>query len=131
MVHLIPSLLVWKEINWIEQVALSKWPINQFKPIQQKFVNLQYNMLGCLEDGTNKLLTKRLIFQVLFFFSWFLAKFFTKILSIYLFVILYNYKIKILSFECPKSIKSIQKIILGALDSWSTIYLSHRPSNQA
>ena len=34
-----------------------------------------------------------------------------------------------LSFECPKSIKSIKKMILGTSDSWSTIHLSHPPSN--
>ena len=32
-----------------------------------KSVNLQYNTLGCLDDGTNELLTKRLMFQVFFF----------------------------------------------------------------
>ena len=57
-----------------------------------------------------------------YFFSWFLAKFFAKILSIY-------FLIKIKSFECPKSTKSIKKIILGTSDSWSTIRLSHRPSD--
>ena len=40
-------------------------------------------------------------------------------------------KIKIKSFECPKSIKKYKKIILGTSDSWSTIRLSHRPSNSA
>ena len=32
-----------------------------------KSVNLQYITLGCLDDGTNKLSTKHLMFQVLFF----------------------------------------------------------------
>ena len=32
----------------------------------QKFVNLQYITLGCLDNGTNKSLTKSLVFQVLF-----------------------------------------------------------------
>ena len=40
-------------------------------------------------------------------------------------------KIKIKSFECTKSIKSIKKMILGTSNSWSTIRLSHRPSNPA
>ena len=35
---------------------------------QLKSVNLQYNMLGCLEDATNQWSTKRLMFQVSFFF---------------------------------------------------------------
>jgi hypothetical protein len=37
-----------------------------------KSVNLQYNMLGCLDDGTNESSTKRLMFQVSFFFHDFL-----------------------------------------------------------
>ena len=32
-----------------------------------KSVNLQYITLGCLDDGTNELSTKSLMFQVLFF----------------------------------------------------------------
>ena len=32
-----------------------------------KSVNLQYNTMGCLEDGTNELSTKSLMFQVSFF----------------------------------------------------------------
>ena len=39
-------------------------------------------------------------------------------------------KLKIKSFECPKSIKSIRKIILGTSDSWSTIRLSHCNATQ-
>ena len=40
-------------------------------------------------------------------------------------------KMKIKSFECPKVIKSMKKIILGTSDSWSMIHYSHRPSNPA
>ena len=44
------------------------------------------------------------------FFSEFLAKFFAKILSIYFLIFFYKItKIKINSFEFPKSIKSIEK----------------------
>ena len=93
----------------------------------QKFVNLQYITLGCLDDGTNESSNKRMMFQAIFF-SWFLAKLFAKILSIYFLIFLYNYKNKIKSFECPKSIKSIKRIILGISDSWSTIRSSHCPS---
>ena len=35
---------------------------------EHKSVNLQYNTLGRLDDGTNKSSSKRLMFQVLFFF---------------------------------------------------------------
>ena len=45
-----------------------------------------------------------------YFFSWFLAKFFSKIFSIYLLIFFYKItKIKIKSFECPKSKKSLKK----------------------
>ena len=45
---------------------ISRW----FNFVDEKYksVNLQYNMLGRLDDGTNESSTKRLIFQVLFFF---------------------------------------------------------------
>ena len=39
-----------------------------------KSVNLQYNTLGCLDNGTNKSSTKRLVFQVLFIFHDFFQK---------------------------------------------------------
>ena len=87
----------------------------------QKFVNLQYNTLVCLSDGRHDSLTKHLMFKVLFFLQ-----------KSFQFIFLFFYeitKIKIKSFECPKSIKTIKKIILGAPDSWSTIRLSHRSSN--
>ena len=50
----------------------------------KKSVNLQYNTLGCLDNGTNELSTKRLIFQVFFFFmisflSFFFLIFFIKL----------------------------------------------------
>ena len=62
-------------------------------------------MLGRWVDGTNDSLTKRLMFQVLFF-SYFLAKFFAKIVSIFFYQFT---KIKIKSFECPKSIRNYEK----------------------
>ena len=96
-----------------------------------KSVNLQYNTLGRLDDGTNESSTKRLMFQVLFFFMIsckILCKNPFNLFSYFFYKIT---KIKIKSFECPKSIKSIKKIILGTSDSWLTIRLSHRPSNPA
>ena len=45
------------------------WNCKNMRDIQLLLsVNLQYNMLGHLDDGTNELSTKRLMFQVLFFF---------------------------------------------------------------
>ena len=44
----------------------------------------------------------------------------------------YNFtKIKVKSFECLKSAKSLKEIILGTSDAWSTICLSYRPSDPA
>ena len=96
-----------------------------------KSVNLEYNTLVCWANGTKVLSTKRLMFQELFFFH--------KILQIslqkpfqFFFSFLYKItKMKMKSFECPKSIKSINKIILGTSDTWSTIRLSRCPSNPA
>ena len=38
---------------------------------------------------------------------------------------------KIKSFECPKSIRNYEKIMLGTSDAWSTSHLSHRSSEPA
>ena len=65
-----------------------------------------------------------------YFFSWFLAKYFAKSLSIHSFFQKIT-KIKLKSFEYSKSIKSLKKIILWTSDTWSTIRLSNRPSNPA
>ena len=43
------------------------------------------------------------------FFSWFLAKFFAKILSIYFLIFYKITKIKIKNFECPRSIRNYEK----------------------
>ena len=66
--------------KWCWSVAHHYWPrfLSDFK----KSDNLQNNMLGRWVDGRNDSSTKRLMVEVLFF-SWFLAKFFAKILSIY------------------------------------------------
>ena len=37
-------------------------------------------------------------------------------------------KMKMKSFECPKSIRNYKKKILGMSDTWSTSHLSHRSS---
>ena len=60
----------------------------------QKSINLQYNILGRLENGTNEWLTKRL-FQVLFFFHDFLQNSLQKSFNLFFFT-----KMKIKSFEC-------------------------------
>ena len=37
-------------------------------------------------------------------------------------------KMKIKSFECPKSIRDYERKILGTSDAWSTSHLFHRSS---
>ena len=70
----------------------------------QKSVNLQYNTLGRLDDGTNKSSTKRLMFQVLFF-SMISCKILCKNpFNSFSYLFHKITKIKIKSFECPKSL---------------------------
>ena len=91
--------------KWCWSVAHHYWPrfLSDFK----KSDNLQNNMLGRWVDGRNDSSTKRLMVEVLFF-SWFLAKFFAKILSIYFLIFYKITKMKIKSFECPKSERTKQ-----------------------
>ena len=51
----------------------------------------------------------------------------------FIFLFSYNFtKIKIKTFECPKSIRNCEKkILLGTSDAWSMSCLSHRPSEPA
>ena len=96
------------------------WNCKNMRDIQLLLsVNLQYNMLGHLDDGTNELSTKRLMFQVLFF-SWFLAKVFTRILSIYFLILFYKIT-KIKSFECPKLMVGFIYTFWSSLSSTSSI----------
>ena len=88
-------------------------------------------MLGRWADGTNESSTKRLMFQVLLFFHDFLQNSLQKYFQSICLFFKKNTKIKVKSFECPKSIKSLKKIILGTSDTWSTICLSNRPSDPA
>ena len=89
-------------------------------------------MLGRWDDGPIKLSTNRLIFQVhIIFFLDFLQNSLQKPFNLFSYFFHKITKIKMKSFECPKSVKSIKKIILGTSDSWLMICLSHRPSNPA
>ena len=82
-----------------------KWNLKWHEKL--KSVNVQYNTLGQWDDGPNESSTKRLMFQVHIIFFMSSCKTLGKILSIYflLFHKITNMKIK--SFECPKSIKSL------------------------
>ena len=86
----------------------------------QKSDNLQYVTLDCWVAGTNDSLTYVFWCSKYYFFSWFLAKFFSKILSIYFFnfVILWkNKKINWKNFVKNFTINHEKKIILGASDA--------------
>ena len=74
----------------------------------QKSVNLQYNMLIRLANGTNDSSTKRLMFQVLFFFIK-SCKILCKNLFIHFLLFYKDKKMKVESFECPKSIRNYEK----------------------
>ena len=104
---------------------------NIYRGTVKKFVNLQCNMLGCLDDGTKESSTKRLMCHVLFFFMISCKILCKNNFNLFSYFFDKITKIKTKSFECPNSIISIKKIILGTSDYWWTIRLSHRPSNQA
>ena len=95
-----------------------------------KSVNLQYNTLVCWADGTNNSSTKCLMFQV-FFFHKILQNSLQKPFQ-FIFIFFYKItKMKIKSFECPKSIKNCEKKILGTSDTWSLGRSSKRTSKPA
>ena len=95
--------------------------------------NLQYNTLVCLFAGTNDSSAKHLMIKVWFFFSWFLAKFFVKMVSMYLFILFFinlqKSKQRVLSALSLQQI--MRKIMLGTSDAWSTSHLSQQPSKPA
>ena len=64
--------------------------------------------------------------SIIFFFHDLLQNLLQKAFQFILFI--FN---KMKSFEYSKSIKSLKILILGASDAWSTIHLSHRPSDPA
>ena len=78
--------------------------------------------------GTNDSSTKCLMLQVLFFFIISCKILCRNPFNLYFYKIT---KIKIKSFECPKSIKNYKKKIFGTSNAWSTSFLSHRPSKPA
>ena len=71
---------------------------------------------------------KRLVDQVSDVPGLIFAKFFAKTLSIYFYKIT---KMKINSFECPKSMRNYEVKLFGASDAWSTSHLSHRANKPA
>ena len=103
-------------LRTLESVQDSKLML-QFIKVNLKSYNLQYKTLVRWADGTNDSSTKRLMFQVLFFFHKILQNSLQKPFQ---FIFLFFYKItkmKIKSFECPKSIRNYEKKILGTSDA--------------
>ena len=88
---------------------ISGYELNNENPNILKSVNLQYNTLGRLDNGTNESSTKRLMFQVLFFFMISCKIPCKNPFNLFSYFFYKITKIKIKSFECPKSIKSIKK----------------------
>ena len=58
-------------LRWEKNISHEVWlvGVSMILSTVLKSVNLQYNTLGCLDDGTNEPSTKRLMFQVLFFYT--------------------------------------------------------------
>ena len=74
-----------------------------------KSVNLQYNTLVRWADGTNESSTKHLMFQVLFLFHKILQNSLQKPFQLIFWFFYKITKMKIKSFECPKSIRNYEK----------------------
>ena len=66
--------------SWVAIITLVTYAL--FSKLDIKSVNLQYNTLARWVAGTNDSSTNHLMFQVLFFFSQFLVKFFYKFLNL-------------------------------------------------
>ena len=108
--------------NFINKIPLSN------KMSHNKSVNLQHITLGCLDDGTNESSTKSVIFQVLFFYTFYRLR---ALKTVYFYFCNFIKKSKKINWKdfCKVFCKqSWKKIILGTSESWSTIHLSHRPS---
>jgi hypothetical protein len=81
-------------------------PFSQSKKIEIRQSKIYY--AGSLGRLYKRIVDQGFDVQSIIFFHDFVAEFFAKILSIYFFIFL--------SFECPKSIKSLKKKILGTSD---------------
>ena len=84
-------------------------------PHNLKSINLQYNTLVHWTDGTNNSSTKHLMFKILSFSYRFLQNSLQKPFQSFFYRIT---KMKIKNFECPKYIRSYEKIY-----TWSIICL--------
>ena len=85
------------------------WSWAQIEAWSNKSDNLQYNTLVRWFARTNDSSNKRLMFQVLFFFMISCKILFKNPFNLFSYFFYKITNIKIKSFECPKSIKSIKK----------------------
>ena len=77
--------------------------LGRISAVDLKSDKLQYNTLGSWVDRMIVSLTKRLMFQVLYFFYNFLQNYLQKSFQ-FIILFFHNFtKMKITSFECPKS----------------------------
>ena len=97
--------------NWILADGLPVLVSSVLKSdnLQYKSVNLQYNTLGRLDNGTNESSTKHLMFQVLFFFMISCKIICKNPFNLFSHFFIKLQKIRIKGFQCPKYIKSVKK----------------------
>ena len=84
----------------------------------QKSLNLQYDTLGCLEDGANKLSTKSPMFHVLFFLTFYKLR---ALKTLYFCNFINKMRKKIEMISAKNFARNHEIIILGTSDAWSTI----------
>ena len=96
--------------------------------VELKSVNLQYDTLGRWVDGPNNSLTKRLMFQVLFFF---IISYRLRALKTLYFYFCKVIKKLIERIFAKNFARNYEKKILGTSDAWSTSRLANRPKNPA
>ena len=65
------SRCVHRHPFYVTLLASLNCHLHSYRNRNYKSVNLQYITLGCLDDGTNESSTKSLMFQVLFFYTFY------------------------------------------------------------
>ena len=129
VLHII-KIMVRRMMRFTQTFSEEKIAVHLQCSIQESD-NLQYNTLFCWFAGTNESFTMCLVFQVLFIFHNFLQNYLQKSFQ-FIFLSFHKFtKMKIKSFECPKSITNYKKTMLRTSDGWSTSHLSWRTSKPA
>ena len=89
--------------EWCERKHNVGRPKPSHQQCNMKSVNLQYNTLGCLDDGTNESSTKHLMLQVLFLSHDILQNSLHIILQIDGFLVLFNFSPVLSEFLDPNN----------------------------